>query len=272
MENPIQTSWDIVEKPLYYVDARHQMSTVPRRKAIVRDDDGRVLNVVSQGYRPVTNARLRDLARAIGGQCGYVLEQESSYSHGARMLIHLRAASPLVIDGHQFKDYMVVGNAHDGTSGVFVGSTQVMVRCSNQFSRIARNARIRHTGDVEAALGVVEAAWAAYAAERDALRRMMEDFSSIRFGREQIAVLAKRLAGTSETGGKDASAKRRAMEARLTEAIEKETFELGQTAFGALQGVTFYTTHMLPKTHFGNLFGKGARVNAEAARLLLETA
>ena len=47
--------------------------------------------------------------------------------------------------GQDVKDFLIIGNSHDTSSKLFVGTSNYMYRCENQFSSKIRNIEWKHT-------------------------------------------------------------------------------------------------------------------------------
>lgn len=131
-----------------------EFGEVEGHRAIVRDDTGAALSVVSDRYSVVTNlsmAQVADSAFQGDARC-----TTAGVLAGGRVVFYAMKLFSFQVDGDPSPTdmYMVVTSSHDGKSSAKVLVSPIRVVCQNTL-RAARHAaafemNIRHTGNVDA--------------------------------------------------------------------------------------------------------------------------
>lgn len=118
-------------------------------KAVVRSDTAETLGVMGDGYTPVSNNEMWDIAEAVQGSGADVqYETAGSLKNGRKVWVMLRLNDPVKVPGDprgETLPYYVLQNSHDGT-GAFRGQA-VMTRvvCANTSKMSDLEARARGT-------------------------------------------------------------------------------------------------------------------------------
>ena len=136
---------------------------VPNRVALVRDEDEKLLAVVSPEYQVLQNknafAWFDPIVQA--GQATY--ETAGVLCEGKKIWIMARLSKPIQIVGDEYKQYMLLTNGHDGMTGVSLSPVSTRVVCNNTM-RLALgegNAQwFMHTGDLTVKLERAKEAYA----------------------------------------------------------------------------------------------------------------
>lgn len=122
---------------------------VPGFKAIRRSDNGDTLGVTTDGYEPVSNNEMWDIAEAIQGS-GVDVQYETagSLKGGRKVWVLIRLNDPLEIAGDKqgaVLPYYTLQNSHDGT-GAFRGqATVTRIVCANTAQMADLDAKARGT-------------------------------------------------------------------------------------------------------------------------------
>jgi len=112
----------------------------PDHRAIVREDTGGVLGIVSDGFRPVQNADLAELLQALKRP----VETMGSLRGGRVVFALLRQGSFAVGNGDVQRQYLLAVNGHDGSRALSFLPTDVRVVCANTLRAAeARGATVR---------------------------------------------------------------------------------------------------------------------------------
>lgn len=134
--------WEPVEEPLYVShmdmnddEVREGFAEVPNHKAIVRSDNSQVIGVVGEGYTPVSNNAMWDIAEALEQSGDDVMfETGGSLSGGSRVWLLLKLKDPISVPGDPNGltiPYFTLQNSHNG-SGAFRGqATMTRIVCAN---------------------------------------------------------------------------------------------------------------------------------------------
>ena len=264
-------TWDIKMQPLKTITG---LETGTR--AIMRNDTNAVLSYVSKVYQPLPNRELIKLCRAIERTGNYRIEGYEEYQGGRLVMAFIRNLSPgLKMNGLALAEYFVIGNSHDKTRKLFIGTTQNLIRCENQFSSVAPMYKAIHRGRFDFHDGIIRELRDQYEAGRKALYADMESLERKKITRDLINKLVIYLLNTDRVFPDRAKAKELLDSSHgllLQKSISKETKELGMNAFGLLNGVTWYTSHEIrnPKKHFGNISGIAKELNDKAFHFCTE--
>lgn len=118
-------------------------------KAVRRSDNAALLGVVGDGYEPVTNGEMWDIAEALQGEAADVrFETAGSLQGGRKVWILIRLAEPLQIKGDPngaTLPYYSLQNSHNG-SGAFRGqATMTRIVCANTAHIADQEAKVRGT-------------------------------------------------------------------------------------------------------------------------------
>lgn len=143
--------WTVETQSLFLADG----TKVPA-KAVVRNDNNKVLGTVGDTYKPLQN---KDAFKFFDGfidsnQASF--ETAGSLRDGKRIWVMAKINSDLdVIKGDDVLErYVLLSNSHDGTTAVRAGFTPVRVVCQNTLTMAHNNAsskliRVRHGQSVK---------------------------------------------------------------------------------------------------------------------------
>lgn len=124
---------------------------VHNRVALVRDEDEKLLAVVSPEYKVLQNSSAFAWFDPIvqAGQATY--ETAGVMCEGRKIWIMARLNKQIVVSGDEYKQYMLLTNGHDGVTGVTLSPVNTRVVCNNTM-RIAlgegNTQWFTHTGDM----------------------------------------------------------------------------------------------------------------------------
>jgi hypothetical protein len=240
---------------------------IPGYKAITRSDNGSVLHVAKDSYTPTLNARLMDVVAKIHETTGMPFQGVGEVKGGKKIIAFLQANEGQDLLGFKMKNYMSVGNSHDGTSGFFIGTTNVMARCENQFSKVNQKMKVFHTKNHDVKIEEILFYLKAYKLEQEKLYKKMEDYSKVKISSDIKEALVKRLLRQERPDVKKVGKKKEGDMLEFLFSIERECNDLGDNVFGLFQGVTHYTTHIRKTKEdkiFGNILGEMAKMNEKA--------
>lgn len=138
-----QLSWDIKLKPVVV-----EGSIVPGYQSIVRNDNGHVLSLTRKTHHPATNEKFLEVVSRIHEFTGFAVEGYSVFQQGRKVLAFLKNEETMRVGDFDSDSYLVIGNSFDRSTGFFTGISTVVIRCTNQFSRIKVNQSIRHNSQL----------------------------------------------------------------------------------------------------------------------------
>jgi len=149
---PNKFGWDIEEKPIYTDPGNNDR--IPGYKAIVRDDNSKVLGVVSTSYNSITNEQIDGVANDLEkAGCNYV--DHGEFAHGKRVWMQFEnKILPEVNVGTDSKPDMVksllmIASGHGGIMSFQFISTLIRIVCLNTYYAALRDGdrlfTIKHT-------------------------------------------------------------------------------------------------------------------------------
>jgi len=143
-------NWNVQSKPLYLADG-----TLAPSNAIVREDNNKILGVVSDKYTPLQNSEAFKFFDPFIDSGEAQFETAGSLRDGKRIWALAKInKDPLVIAGNDIVEkHILLSNSHDGTMAVRVGFTPIRVVCNNTLSMALQKGtsqliRLKHTGNL----------------------------------------------------------------------------------------------------------------------------
>lgn len=258
--------WEIKNKNLFSGD-QIGLEKVLGYKAIVRDDNGGVLSVMKNSYSPMTNAQFIEIVERIREISGFELTGYNEFKGGRKVLAFLENnKEDCRIGSHKILNYMLLGNSFDGSTSFFQGTSTILIRCQNQFSKIQVQNKIRHTKAIHGKLQEFYDYLDFYLNQKEKMIETFNRFGNVSLTEELQEAMIKFVLDVKEVSEKEISTRKQNQIDLLRNTILAETKDLGYNMWGAFNGVTKYTTHELTTKNpvFGNVFGSQADINDRA--------
>lgn len=143
--------WKVNTQGLYLKDGTEAPS-----KAVVREDTGAILGVVSKNYQPLQNSQAFDFFNPFLESGQVEFETAGSLNDGKRIWALAKIKrDPLEIAPNDIIDqYILLSNGHNGKVAVRAGFTPVRVVCSNTMamaieSDASQLIRLRHSANIQ---------------------------------------------------------------------------------------------------------------------------
>lgn len=151
-------NWEVGTKPLFTAEKQ----AVPAM-ATFRKDDGAILGVVGNGYKPLQNAEAFKFFQPFLDTNSASFETAGSLKNGQRVwvLAKINRTDSVIVEkaDDRVSKYILLSNSHDGTLAVRVGFTPIRVVCNNTLTMAhdditgtTQLIRIKHSGNVAANL------------------------------------------------------------------------------------------------------------------------
>jgi len=245
--------------------------------ALKRSDNGSTLHLTNATYTETKNATFVDYAHKLSEASGYALEGFAEFREGEKVLAYLKATDDMVHKhlGLTSENYLVFGNSHNGTTPVFVGSVNILLRCHNAWGRVMQGLKVRHTKHQDFRIEMFIDLVKGFREEKEREAMQLKKLSEIKIDQSILDAIANRLLNIDEKLLKGellpSSTGRR--KADLMESFTKETSDLGMNLFGAFNGVTHFTTHKKFSTDaYGNILGGNQKITDDAFKICNEYA
>jgi hypothetical protein len=246
--------------------------------ALKRDDNGETLYITRKTYTETKNSTFMDYTQRLSEASGFAIEGYAEFDGGKKVLAYLRSTEDFMHKhlGLKTENYFVWGNSHDGSTPLFGGGVDFILRCSNQYGRIMKGLKIRHTKNHDFRVEEFIRLIASFKVEKEQEALMFQKMATIKIDSKILDSLANRLLKIDETKMKEGDILHpvtgRNKEALMNSFI-KETSDLGMTLFGAFNGITHYSTHTKKSTDaYGNILGGNMKFNEQGLLICNEIA
>jgi len=264
--------WTVSKRPLYFTGNDGQPVVWDEKVAIVRDDTGRGLGVVSPDYETVQNGDLLKLINPMVEEGLLTVENLGYLKHGAKVFAQAKITTEYQVIGETYKAYITLLNGHTGNASVAIGTTATRVICGNTFTMAYRDVseKYRHNTGVNervlestAVLDYVNGAMETYSKYVEKLATTPCSATQFRNALEEIY-------------DKDVATMRDSFVSQLNTLFYSGKGNEGKTFYDAFNAVTEYASNYSRKSASGRFqyanFGTGAKVNQRAMRVLTELA
>ncbi|MEA5459111.1 DUF932 domain-containing protein [Arcicella sp. LKC2W] len=256
-------NWDVIERPIF-----SNFKQVNGYKAIYRSDTDELLHIAKNSYTPTTNERFLETVYRLSQITGYPVELYDEIAGGKKTLAFLKCLEPSRINGYDFKDYLLIGNSHDGSTGFFVGNSNIMVRCENRFTKQFRQIQINHTKNHSFKIDSLAGSFSNYTRQRQRFYDEFAeyiDFEIVEEDKQSLVNLIADVTPHEREDNKLISTRKNNIIRDINESIRIETNELGNNLFGLFNGITHNTTHTRKQKEasFCNAIGTNAELNAK---------
>lgn len=262
------SDWKVEETPIYGT-LNGKTHVLEGFKALVRSDNGNVLNVCKPSYTALSNASFIEATEKFSDVTGFPIMDICEIDGGKKALSFLKCTETVEIDGFEFKDYLMLGNSHDGSTPFFCGNSNMMIRCKNRFARAFRSLKARHSQSLEININAIQTEFANYKAHQQEYYKTLNTFKKVEVSEELKNSLRDRLAGLTQEerlGKVEINTKKKNIMNTIDHSFSREMSDLGFNLYGLFGGVTHYTTHALTvrKGNEYSMFNRSEDMNLDA--------
>jgi len=261
-------SFEIKESPvLYNIDETILSSGT--HKVISRSDSNKCISVMKNSYNPMLNQDFMESTDRMKDISGFEFAGYSEIDGGRIIISHLKNnLENFSIGGHKIDDYLILGSSFDGRYPFFIGTTTVLLRCKNQFSKISRMEKVRHTKSAPKRRDELMRSLEIYFSNRKLMYQNFEKMVEYQMDETTKKLASDYVMNISLEDRLEGKVSTRKL--NLLEEFElvrmSEMNELGNNLWGFFNGVTKYSTHSLESKEpvFGNIFGHSSELNNRA--------
>jgi hypothetical protein len=255
-------SWDVELMPVCV-----EGNTLENYQSLVRNDNRKVLSVTKKSYQPATNEKFIEVVAKIHEFTRFEVEGYSVFQEGRKVLAFLKNNEKMRIGDFDSENYLVIGNSFDCSSGFFTGISNVVLRCTNQFSRISVGHNIRHNGQLNLKLDDIVRFYKGYAHQENQLKKTFEFWNQEEVDQTTINDFVNAVLAIPKT---EVSAIKKNQQASLIHSINTEMATMGKNAYSLFNGLTHYTSHVVKSSSkvFGNAIGHSYRLNERGFKIL----
>jgi hypothetical protein len=240
--------------------------------ALMRSDNGRILSVCSKMYAPFYNRDLKKLVERIESLSSFQCIGFEQFQRGKRILAFLKDSNPVPLVDSRSDHFLIIGNSHDQSSKIFLGLSNFMHRCENQFSRELYDLRFKHTHRLELSDDDIRLLLDKYEKGKREQIQMSKELSNVYMGMEDVSEFLQFMFPDPMMNAlemdtvNDALQRLRKRRRDMMESIQLEMENLGKNAWGMFNGVTYYTSNRMRRgtAGFGNTHGTAQQMNSRA--------
>ncbi len=257
-------NWEIESKEIAIMGAA---DPIKGYHALTRTDTGGVVSVFKKSYVFLPNAEFVSTAEKISKITGFPIEGFQEVNGGKKVLAYLKNKDEnFKLVGEKLDDYLVLGNSHDGSTSLFLGNSNTIIRCMNQFGTIVQNMKVRHTTSMEQKLEDILVDIENYFIGIKRLAGTFERMREIKIDKQIIEALALRIFEVENLT--DISEGKLKKINEFKESAEQEIDALGSNMWGLFNGVTHFSTHKMANRNptQGNFWGQAGDVNRRALK------
>ncbi len=269
--------WEVVKKPLMYAgqctpQANNGLHDTPYY-ALVRSDNGEVLNSVSKSYTPTQNYTIIETMRNIAQDNQLEIVKALSLHGGRKIVVQMQRSNNItLIGGERTQEYIYAMNSHDGTCSLKFGFMNKVMFCQNQFAWMSSNAfaSYRHTKSIQDKVGLLSGM--INFTDHDSKIADLHDFATQNVTKQLIEDTVNYLINTDRLD--KMSSRLKNQREKLEQCIQIEMYRIGHNKWGLFNGVTQFTTHhkSAPKRTYGQqesiLVGACSKMNNKAFEYL----
>lgn len=242
----------------------------PKNYALVRSDNNAILDIHKNSYNPFPNSDFKKYLDELQKITGFDNLSYQEYKGGKVILGYLENnTSNVKVNGFDVDKYLILGNTHDGSKGTFIGTSEIMLRCMNQFGKIVTQNVIRHTKNSYTRLDELKNAYELYFKQTEALDELYVKMNKIHVDSSLLEALTQRL---FDAENKEEISTRKANQILLfKDSYATESKDLGENLFGFFHATTHYTTHKVDTENvFGNIFGTQNKLNERSLEIICD--
>lgn len=248
--------------------SEHQVTSndriCPGYKALHRDDNGLLLNIVKDSYYTATNGMFTTVVEKLREVTGFELLGYSQAGEGQRVLAYLKNRSGMNIGDFTTENFLVLGNSFDYSTGFFGGNVNRVLRCQNEFGRISQNFRIRHASGITGRIDEMIKYYESYVLEQSAMKTEFESWQGITMSADVKEMFVESVLNVERNENNEISTRKLNQMDNLWVSINREVNAMGDNLWSLFNGVTHYTTHVASGKErvFGNVIGTLADINS----------
>lgn len=226
--------------------------------------------IMGKQYKPFYNAEFEQLAHDMANTLDLPQPEFLSNNDGSKVVAtiqnpeHHKVGLANDID---IQDNIVLLNPHNG-GALNIGTSNMIIRCTNQESEIFGKVKVTHSGDLNKKVMNFKREFERYNEMRNELYANFNKLAQQEVSRAYCEQFAYSLHSVDQNEKySDISKRKQNLLEQTIESIERETNDIGLNGFGLFNGITHFTTHKYQSgrnAEHGNLFGQAYNYNQYA--------
>lgn len=264
--------WEVSKRQVCVLGADGNFQPIEGKMATVREDNDKVLGIVSNDYEVFANSDLKGIIQPLVDEEVLTVVNQGYLGHGKKVFVQAQIAKDYQVVGEDYRGMITLLNSHDGTTTVSLGTTMVRVICSNTFTAVMKKLteKFRHSEGVTervlsttAIVDYVDGAMQKYAQHAETLAGARCTSAQFKDALEQIYQ-------------QPVEKMRDSFVSQLNNLFYNGKGNEGRTMYDCFNAVTEHASHYSRKSKDARInysqFGAGAATNRRAMSVLLEMA
>lgn len=238
---------------------------IPKKLAIVREDNGKILGVHGDGYVPYQNIELMELLHNISKSTGLQIHSSGEFGGGEKVWIQLKS-DDLKIGNDRVEGFLSGINSFDGSTNLSFGNANLTISCQNSFWMGYRQmkTKFRHSATMKARIDEILFDLDKLLKEEKQVFEHIIQMSEVQVNPTIIDLVKKKLFQLEVEDHilkiDDISTRKQNQIIRFEMDIDSEMKDKGDNLWGLFSGITKYTTHNatkdLTKNQENKMFGR----------------
>lgn len=242
--------WNLIQQPVYVGGVE-----LPKYRATVREDTGKVLGITKDKYRPIQNNEVFSFADNLL-ELGATFDKIGCYKGGEKVWMSLKLPSRDIM-GEQFDLYAFLINGNNGKSSLHDVLTTVRASCCNMWKGVVRNAKfidsIGHNRSADWKIELAKQLMAESVKYYEGMENTFEELDKIRLDKNAVKDLIAKLMPIPEGDNVSERTKNTARE-RQDELIyvfenAPDLIDMPDTGRKFINAISDFDSHCEPKRH-----------------------
>tara|TARA_Y100001937_G_scaffold71670_1_gene97533 strand:+ start:188 stop:1057 length:870 start_codon:yes stop_codon:yes gene_type:complete len=246
-----QLDWEVEKVPLVH-ESNNSMFMDSGYYGIRRKDNQEILGVCTKQYQETQNEQMIERAMQIADQVNfdYKFSKAFAVNGGRKIFAEFEVPTTRIAESTGYKKYIYVVDSNDGSIGLSYGISNTVLSCANQLYLFASKGNtVKHTKNIninaDEIAGRLHEKLMDFDRAIDYSKNRSIDDSTVRELVRRVMKLPVYIHSEEYNDDKIVSKKTKNKVDKLLDCIAKETTEKGDTGWGLLNGVTYYTNHVL---------------------------
>ena len=248
-----QLDWEVEKVPLFsqcpesHFDMHGNWSE-SGYYGIRRKDNLEILGVCTKQYQETQNEQIVERAMQIAESVSseYEFHKALALNGGKKIFVQFEIPHPI----EDYNRYIFVVDSNDGSIGLSYGISNKVLSCANQLYLFASKGKtVKHTKSINIKADEIANELTIKLVNTDNqidyLKNQRINDQKVRDIVKNVMKLPTHINAVSYDDNKVVSKKTKNKVDKLLDCIAKETTEKGDTLWGLLNGVTYYTNHVL---------------------------
>jgi len=281
MKNKNAFNWDIKKTGILDING----NPIKGYNHITRDDNGSSIAVMKDSYNPMTTKQFTETAEEVAEKFGTTVKEYQDWDTGKKenmsnplITAQMEISEPLSIGGSKIEGKLTLGVGFNGNRSFFIGHTNTYLRCTNEFHSIVKDFTSRLTKNNMVRVADIIQNIETYREYEAKLYENFKKFEKVPVSEGIISELMARLLKlndeermmTPKELEEHLSTQKLNKKDAIMASVRTEMAELGDNAWGLLNGVTHFTTHVMSGNEISGMFGAKKEANHIAYDLGLE--